>query len=60
MKWLNQFTADVYNAIDPYLFITVVHSGGGFRRWSSTISRTVDERIEHVCRESRGHTKNFR
>lgn len=22
MKWLNHFTMDVYNAIDPYLFIT--------------------------------------
>lgn len=22
MKWLNHFTTDVYNAIDPYLFIT--------------------------------------
>lgn len=21
MKWLNHFTMDVYNAIDPYLFI---------------------------------------
>lgn len=26
MKWLNHFTTDVYNAIDPYLFITPVHS----------------------------------
>ncbi|KAL0127664.1 hypothetical protein PUN28_003149 [Cardiocondyla obscurior] len=24
MKWLNHFTTDVYNAIDPYLFITSV------------------------------------
>lgn len=26
MKWLNHFTADVYNAIDLYLFITSAHS----------------------------------
>ena len=26
MKWLNHFTTDVYNAIDPYLFITPVYS----------------------------------
>lgn len=25
MKWLNHFTTDVYNAIDPYLFITPVY-----------------------------------
>lgn len=26
MKWLNHFTTDVYNAIDPYLFITPVYT----------------------------------
>ncbi|KAG7188888.1 hypothetical protein KM043_008494 [Ampulex compressa] len=45
MKWLNHFTADVYNAIDPYLFITpagfslVKPEGGRFNTGTTERSR---------------------
>lgn len=41
MKWLNHFTMDVYNAIDPYLFITPVYPSVSFPRLSFRLSRLV-------------------
>lgn len=52
MKWLNHFTTDVYNAIDPYLFITPVFclhsplpsSSHGGKQLSSSVSRAYISR----------------
>lgn len=41
MKWLNHFTTDVYNAIDPYLFITPVYAVGSFSLVSLSAFRAL-------------------
>lgn len=41
MKWLNHFTTDVYNAIDPYLFITPVYALGSYPRLSFLLPRLI-------------------